>query len=279
VPAPVKRAQLCIEGVATPYLEAGEGTTAAVFVHGNPGAGEDWRALVAEVGGFMRAVAPDLPGFGGAAKPATFNYTLSGYAQHLHALLDALQITRVHLVLHDFGGPWGLWWAALNPTRVASVTLINTGVFPGYRWHFMARLWRTPRLGELIMAITTRFGFRLLLGLGNPRGLPPEFVERMYRDFDAGTRRAVLKLYRATSDIEGYSQHVSAALRPFNLPALVIWGRADIYLPATLAQRQCETFARAQVVMLDDSGHFPYADNPTAVAALLIAFLQQQLAS
>jgi pimeloyl-ACP methyl ester carboxylesterase len=143
----------------------------------------------------------------------------------------------------------------------------------------MARLWRTPRLGELIMAITTRFGFRLLLGLGNPRGLPPEFVERMYRDFDAGTRRAVLKLYRATSDIEGYSQQVSAALRPLNLPALVIWGRADIYLPATLAQRQCETFARAQVVMLDDSGHFPYADNPTAVAALLMPFLQQQVAS
>ncbi len=277
--APVKRAQLCIEGVATPYLEAGEGATAAVFVHGNPGAGEDWRALVAEAGSFMRAVAPDLPGFGGADKPATFNYTLSGYAQHLHALLDALQITRVHLVLHDFGGPWGLWWAALNPTRVASVTLINTGVFPGYRWHFMARLWRTPRLGELIMAITTRFGFRLLLGLGNPRGLPPEFIERMYRDFDAGTRRAVLKLYRATSDIEGYSQHVSAALRPLNLPALVIWGRADIYLPATLAQRQCETFTRAQVVMLDDSGHFPYADNPTAVAALLLPFLQQQVAS
>lgn len=273
----VKQQQLRIAGVATPYLEAGDGATAAVFVHGNPGAGEDWRALVGEVGGLMRAIAPDLPGFGGADKPPTFDYTLGGYAQHLHALLDALQITRVHLVLHDFGGPWGLWWAALNPTRVASVTLINTGVLPGYRWHFMARLWRTPLVGELMMATTTRLGFRLLLGLGNPRGLPREFVARMYRDFDAGTRRAVLKLYRATSDIEAYSQQVSAALRPLNLPALVIWGRADIYLPATLAQRQCETFARARVVMLDDSGHFPYADNPTAVAEWLIPFLQQQV--
>jgi len=57
----------------------------------------------------------------------------------------------VHLLVHDFGGPIALTWAAGHPYRVASVTLINTGVLIGYRWHRLAKPWRTPVLGELVM--------------------------------------------------------------------------------------------------------------------------------
>ena len=71
-------------------------------------------------------------------------------------------VRRVHLVLHDFGGAWGLTWAATHTASLASLTLINIGVMPGYRWHFLARIWRTPVLGEIFMATTTRFGFKKL---------------------------------------------------------------------------------------------------------------------
>jgi pimeloyl-ACP methyl ester carboxylesterase len=100
---------------------------AVVFVHGNPGPAEDWRRLVARTGAFARAVAPDLPGYGGVDKPDRFDYTVDGYARHLGSILDQLDVHRVHLVLHDFGGPWGLTWAADHPDRFASVTLVNTG--------------------------------------------------------------------------------------------------------------------------------------------------------
>jgi hypothetical protein len=40
-------------------------------------------------------------------------------------------------------------WAAAHPTAFASATLINIGVLPGYHWHYLARIWRTPLLGEL----------------------------------------------------------------------------------------------------------------------------------
>lgn len=274
----MNRRDVVVAGVLSPVLEAGVGDEAAVFVHGNPGSGEDWRALVEGAGTFMRAVAPTLPGFGRADKPADFDYTVDGYARHLGGLIDALGIDRVHLVVHDFGGPWGLTWAARHPARVASVTLINIGVLRGYRWHFMARIWRTPLLGEVSQWLTTRAGFRALLRLGNPRGLPTEFIDRMYEDFDAGTKRAILKLYRATSDIDGFSNALHAALRPLDLPALVVWGLADLYLPARFARQQLDTFPRARVVELPDSGHFPYADNPDAVAAAVLPFLREQLA-
>ncbi|MDQ4032492.1 MAG: alpha/beta fold hydrolase [Actinomycetota bacterium] len=81
------------------------------------------------------AIAPDLPGYGSADKSDRFNYTVDGYARHLGGIIDQLGIYRAHLVLHDFGGPWGLTWAAQHPDRFASVTLINSGVLRGYRWH------------------------------------------------------------------------------------------------------------------------------------------------
>ena len=156
------------------------------------------------------------------------------------------------------------------------MTLINIGVLRGYRWHFMARIWRTPLLGELSQATTTRAAFRALLKLGNPRGLPLAFIDRMYADFDKGTKRAILKLYRATSDIDGFSHALHTALRPLDLPALVVWGLADIYLPGRFADAQRETFPRARIVKLPDSGHFPYADNPQAVADAVLPFLRER---
>ena len=151
-----------VDGVRSPVLQGGplDAQEAVVFVHGNPGFSEDWRGLSERLSEFARTIAPDMPGYGNADKPDTFDYTVDGYARHLDGLLAKLGVRRVHLVLHDFGGAWGLTWAATHTTSLASLTLINIGVMPGYRWHFLARIWRTPVLGEIFMATTTRFGFK-----------------------------------------------------------------------------------------------------------------------
>ena len=162
-----------IDGIRTPLLELGpsDASEAVVFIHGNPGSIRDWESLARGVAGFARALAMDMPGFGTADKPEDFDYSVPGYARHLAKLLTERGVRRAHLVMHDFGGPWGLAWAANNPQAVASVTCINTGVLSGYRWHYLARIWQTPVLGELFMASTTKAGMRLLLRHGNPRGL------------------------------------------------------------------------------------------------------------
>ena len=216
--------EVSVRGVRSPVLTAGppDGAEAVVFVHGNPGPADDWRPLLARSGELGRAIAPDMPGFGRADKPKDFGYSVDGYAQHLAALLDQLGITRAHIVAHDFGGPWSLAWAARHPDALASATLINTGVLIGYRWHRYARIWRTPGLGELFQATTSRPAFRLLLGRENPR-LTHDQIDRIY---DASrswaTKRAVLKLYRATP--AATLADPAATLRPLDRPALVIWG-------------------------------------------------------
>ncbi|HLK37505.1 MAG TPA: alpha/beta hydrolase [Polyangiaceae bacterium] len=258
--------------------DAGQTRAAVVFVHGNPGSGEDWEDLVARVGDFGRAIAPDMPGFGKADRPAVFDYTVAGYARHLGGLLDRLGIDRAHLVLHDFGGPWGLAWAAANPPRVASVTLVNIGVLPGYRWHKYARIWRTPIVGELFQRTATRRAFRFLLDAENPRPLPRAFVDRMFDDLDAGAKRAILKLYRATSDVDGMSRDLGRALGPLRLPALVLWGTADSFLSSTYAERQRDFFDVRGVHLLGGCGHWPFVDEPERCASIIVPFLRDRWA-
>lgn len=277
---PLKTSTLNACGIRSRVLQAGSdphATEAVVFVHGNPGSADDWRDLMHAVSPLARVVAVDMPGFGKADKPANYPYSVEGGAAFLAEALKQLGVVRAHLVLHDFGGPWGLMWAAMNPMGVASLTLVNTGVLKGYRWHLMARIWRTPILGELQQLLTNEAGFSWAIQRGCPKGLPKAFIHRMYQDMDGGTRRAILKLYRATGDLDARSQMLEKLLQPIQPPTLVIWGAADPYLPVSLAHRQQETFPGAQVVLLPESGHFPFADDPQGVANALVPFLQAQV--
>jgi pimeloyl-ACP methyl ester carboxylesterase len=275
--APVTTRTVSVAGVSSPVLCAGpdDATEAVVFVHGNPGPPGDWRALVGEVGEFARAVAPAMPGYGDADKPADFDYTVAGYARHLGGVLDELGVERAHLVLHDFGGPWGLTWGAEHPDAFASVGLINTGVALDFRWHILGRIWRTPVLGELFMATTTRSGTRWLVGRENPR-LPADAIDRLYEIYrPRGTKRAVLKLYRATpAEAMGAQRD---AMRALDRPALVMWGTTDAYIPWQQAERQRESFPSAQIELLEGLGHWPFLEDPARVSELLMPFLRQQL--
>jgi pimeloyl-ACP methyl ester carboxylesterase len=268
-------------GVLAPALEAGpaEAHEAVLFVHGNPGSSRDWTALLAAAGDLGRAVAIDLPGFGKARAPQGFGYDVPAYAQFLEQARERLGIERVHLVLHDFGGPFGLLWGLQHPEHWQSTVLINVGVLPGCRWHTLARRWRTPLIGELMNAFIPRAAWRRAMAAANPKGLPLEFVDKMYDDYDRETRRTVLKLYRASPDPGEVAQEVGPQLAALHKPALVVWGGKDPYITADFAERQREFFDVDRVVLLADSGHWPFQDDPQGVAQPVLAYLREQLAA
>jgi pimeloyl-ACP methyl ester carboxylesterase len=272
---------ITVRGIGSPVIEAGpvDAPEAVVFVHGNPGSSTDWTALVGAAGELGRAVAFDMPGFGKASKPRDLPYHVGSYAEFLQGALSELGIDRVHLVVHDFGGPFGLLWGLQHAEAWASVVLINIGVMPGYTWHTMARRWRTPVLGELIQAATSRSAWRRAMRKANPKGLPDEFVEKMYDDYDRATRRAVLKLYRATPDPGDVATAIGAEIRKLRMPALVVWGAKDPFIGVEYAERQREFFDVKDVVILPDSGHWPFQDDPDRVAQAVVPFLREQLSA
>ena len=268
---------LVVNGVHSPVLIGGTEATgeAVVFVHGNPDAGSDWEPLMKHVAEFAAVVAPDMPGFGGADKDAAQDYTLAAYGAHLGGVIDQLGIGRVHLVAHDFGGPFALTWAAANPGKVASVTLINTGVLLDYRWHRLARVWRIPVVAELFMRATTRRTAHFVIGHDNP-GLPEEWLDRIVEHLlPAGTKRAVLRLYRSTrqEDMDALVE----PLRDRDPDTLVVFGAADVYIPVEQAERQRRVFPRARVETLPGVGHWAWLEQPDQVASLVVPFLRERV--
>ncbi len=244
-----------------------------MFIHGNPGSAADFEGLVRQVSPPRRAVAFDLPDFGQSIAAPGFTHSLSEYGKFIGDAFEALGIRRAHLVLHDLGGPIGLEWASLHTGQVASLTLINTGVLAGYRWHRTARAWQTPMVGELLQAVTVRAAFRRAITKQEPRGLPREFVDGMYDNYDRRTRRAVLDIYRDLKKVGESAKELIPLLAATEIPCLVVWGAGDPYIPVSFADRQRSPFPSAEVHILPDSGHWPFIDDPPAVAELLTDFL------
>jgi pimeloyl-ACP methyl ester carboxylesterase len=272
--AELREREIVADGLRSPVIEAGptDATEAVVMVHGNPGSKGDWVGMLGRVGEFARAVAPDMPGFGKADKPRDFDYTPFGYAMQLDYMLGELGVQRAHYVGHDWGGGFVLGCGLLNPARTASFTLINTGMLRGYRWHKWARIWQTPVLGELSMLATNRRAFDTLM-----RGMPQDFIDEMWDNFDTGTRRAVLKLYRAARDPNTIVQTALPLYRQLNLPACIVWGVRDPFVPAKYAKRNLEAFPSGELHMVEGAGHWPFVDKPDEVGDIVCDFLRRQM--
>ena len=246
---------------ADPPAELAALAAPCLYLHGVPTSSDDWLPFLARTGG----LAPDLPGFGRSGKPGFLRYTIPEYDGFLERFLDANGIERVRLVVHDWGAV-GLAFAQRLPERIERLVIINAVPFlPGYKWHRIARLWRTPVLGELFMGATNRRTLRLLSREFSeaPGPMSEAWLDGVLDHFDQGTQRAILRLYRsAPPDVLARAGEELASL---DMPALVVWGMRDPYIPGRFAREYASSLPRAELVELADAGHWPWLDRPELV--------------
>jgi pimeloyl-ACP methyl ester carboxylesterase len=242
-----------VEGMVIHWREApADGAAPILYLHGVPTASWLWQPFLERAGG----VAPDLPGFGQSAKPSSFDYSIAGYDRFIEAFTKAVGLERLSLVLHDWGAV-GLAFAQRFPERIERLVLFNSVPFlPGYRWHRIARGWRTPVVGELMMGFTFRWTFR--------REMPREIADAAWEDFDHGTQRAILKRYRTAP--EDVLARAGERLGQLRCPALVIWSSRDPYLPADLGERYADALGGEVRLETVDAGHWAPRERPELVA-------------
>ena len=222
-----------------------------LYLHGVPTSSDDWVAFLERTGG----LAPDLPGFGRSGKRGDGDFTIEGYARFVGTFLDLVDVDRVRLVVHDWGAA-GLVWAQRHPERVERLVVIDAvPLMAGYRWHRIARLWRTRGVGEFVIGATTRFALR--------RALPPAIADAAWPHFDQGTQRAILRLYR-TSPEERLAA-AGADLGQIGCPALVLWGEEDPFVPPRFADAYAATLGDAHAERIAGAGHWPWAGRPEVV--------------
>jgi pimeloyl-ACP methyl ester carboxylesterase len=268
---------LVVSNVRCALFDSGprDATEAVVFVHGNPGPLDDWEFAIPDVARAARVVALDLPAFGDAERPRTFDFSVTGYATYLAGVLEQLGISRAHLVLHDFGGAWGLAWARAHPQAVLSITLINAVPLSVFRWHFFARLWQVPLLGSLFQRTTNATAIRFVMNRDNPRPFPEAFTKRVTAYADVEQKLAVVKIYRAARDTQATFASMAPDLSALRVPVCVIWGEGDIYLRPEHAESFQRVFADCELHRLPGLGHWPFIDDPDAVREPLLSFLKR----
>lgn len=257
-------------GVESFVLDRGEGAP-VVLLHGVPVSSFLYRKVVPELAERgLRGLAFDFPGLGLAQRPRDFDYTWSGLASWTEAAIEALEIDRCHLVVHDIGGPVGFEWAIRNPDRVLSITALNTLVDTArFRRPWTMHPFSIRGIGEVWLRATPRYVFTQLFylqGVADRAAVPRADVyahHALLRREDGG--RAFLEIMRGFELGEAKERYFFEGLTGRPYPAQVVWGRED---PALGAVRR-EAVQRALAVdspTLLPAKHFLQEDHAAEVA-------------
>lgn len=256
-PAPQK---VELDGHRVRYFDLGEGGTPLVLIHGFCGDLNNWMfnhpALAAE----RRVIALDLPGHGESGKHLRRG-DLDELSQSVLALLDHLDLGRVHLAGHSMGGAVALNLARLAPARVQSLSLIaSAGLGREINGGYLQGIVAAANRNALKPQMTQLFS--------DPGLVTRQMLEDMLRFKRLeGVDEALRQLADALAS-DGVQRH---DLRPVvaQQPTLVLWGRDDAIIPATHVDG-----LPAEVAILPGQGHMVQLEAAEQVNARLLAFLR-----
>jgi pimeloyl-ACP methyl ester carboxylesterase len=269
MPRAIEEAELVVDGVRVYYRRVqGEGTP-TVYCHGNPTHGEDWLPFLKRGDG--PAIAIDMPGWGRSDRPdpIRFDYSMYGLSAFLEGCLEQLGIGRRKLVVHDWGC-LALIGAQRRPELVEKLVVMNAvPLLPGYRWHWVAQIWRRRGLGELANATTTKASMGLIMRRlsGDRRPMPPRFIDMIWRHLDHGTNEATLALYRhADPDRLALA---GGDLAHITCPALILWGANDPFLRPRFAEAYADALPNSTLQLVPAAGHWPWIDDARVIDRVL----------
>ncbi|MGF6527626.1 alpha/beta fold hydrolase [Variovorax sp. PvP013] len=253
-----------VNGLAVEVSGDGE---ALLCIHGLGGSSNVWTPLVAHLAQF-KIVRPDLPG--SARSPLLSEpLTIAGYVQSLVALLDALDISSVHVVGHSLGTVVAQHLSVAHPARVRSLALFGTLVAPP----------DAARPGTLARAQLARSGLPAMQEIADA------IVQAATSKETKAQQPAVLALIREIvmrQPPEGYAQSCealagaqSAAIEQIRVPTLLVTGDQDGVAPAPNVAAMAARIAGSQQVVLAGCGHWTPFEQPGACAELLQSFYER----
>jgi pimeloyl-ACP methyl ester carboxylesterase len=251
------------------FTRSGEGPP-LVLLHALGLSRLTWDPVVPELSAHFDVIAVDLPGFGDSPPlPDDTEPTPAALATAVSGLLDELGVAEPDVVGNSLGGWVALELARLRP--VASLTLLSpAGLWrsrtPRYALASLrASRWLARHAGGLLCRLVgSRLGRAVVLGQthGRPMRLTPEYARSAIRSL--GTCLGFDAVLQATAGrhVEGFTE--------FEGPVTVAFGSRDVLLLPGRARRLDQLPRHTRVDQLPRCGHVPIADDPDAVADLVV---------
>lgn len=262
------------------YVDEGPRTDeATLFVHGNPTWSFAFRRAIRALASERRCVALDHVGCGLSDKPSDFRYTLAEHVANLERLVLALGLERIHLVVHDWGGPIGLGFARRHPGRIARITITNTAAFAldgALPLRLSACRW--PVFGALAIRGLNAFA-RAATWMAVERPLAPRVKRGYLLPYDSWANR--IATHEFVRDIplapgDPAFEELAAIERDLTLfeavPVQLLWGARDFVFTTKFLAEWRRHFPRATVACWEDAGHYLFEDRAEDFVAALRAF-------
>jgi pimeloyl-ACP methyl ester carboxylesterase len=248
------------------YLDEGTGDEAVVMVHGNPTWSFYYRNLVLGLRDRIRCIVPDHIGCGLSDKPQDFNYTLGEHIKNLRALLDSLKLSKIHLIVHDWGGPIGLGTALIKPEQLGRIVILNTAAFADTVVPWRIRLCRVPLLGALLVRGFNGFAWPATW-MSVARPLAPDIVRGFIYPYNNWSNR--IATHRFVVDIpSGTGSQSDRALVKVeskleflrDKPVRILWGGKDFCFNRHYYDRWCKLLPQAKADYFEAAGHYVLED-------------------
>lgn len=264
------------------YLDEGQGGGSPVlFIHGNPTWSFFYRNLILSMRNHIRCIAPDHIGCGLSDKPdyPEFAYDLKAHSENILSLLDHLEIERVRLVLHDWGGAIGLTAFRNAPDRIEKITLLNTAAFPSKDVPTRILLCRLPIIGSLLVRGLNGFALPATR-MAVTQSLSNETKEGFLFPYDNWRNR--VGVWRFVRDIPFESKHPSLpllietekALSKFSqTPAIACWGMKDFCFHGGFLEKWEKHWPHMKVHRIEQAGHYLLEDSLDTCNSIIEAFL------
>jgi 3-oxoadipate enol-lactonase len=238
-----------------------------VFLHGIGGAARAWRGQLRAFSDRYRAIAWDMPGYGGSAPLASVS--IPTLADALRDFLQQVGATRPVLVGHSIGGMIVQQLLSHDPVIAESVVLAQTSPAFGkpdgdWQKEFLdARLGPLDR-GETMVSLAPKLVADLVGDDADPAGI--ELACECMASVPETSYRAMMR------SMLGFDLRKS--LGQIGVPALVIAGTKDKNAPAPMVKKMAGFIPNATYVELEGVGHLVALEQPTEFNAVLGDFLR-----
>jgi cis-3-alkyl-4-acyloxetan-2-one decarboxylase len=253
------------------YLDEGHGDEAVLMVHGNPTWSFFYRNVVLALRGRIRCIVPDHLGCGLSEKPQNYDYTLPNHVANLGRLIDSLNHRKVHLIVHDWGGPIGLGTMLPRSAKLGQVVILNTAAFADTVVPARIKFCRLPLIGELAVRGFNGFAWPATR-MAVTKPLPATVKAGFLFPYDSWANR--IATHRFVRDIpqgRGAPNDVALAKIEAALPHLteksvrIIWGGQDFCFNRHYFDRWQATLPKATADYLNEAGHYLLEDAPETV--------------
>ena len=267
------------DGLRMHYLDEGSGDP-ILLLHGEPTWAYLYRKVIPPLAQRARVIAPDYFGFGRSDKPIDRDfYTYDRHLASIAGLVGDLDLSEITLVVHDWGGPIGLRFAAEHPELVARLIVLNTGLFsPSERWPTPEFLrWR---------AFAERTGLDLPVGFiiqaSTVTEIPPEVLAAYEAPFPERESKMGVAMFPLivplTAEDPGAAEMLRTreALARWEKPALVCFGDSDpIFQPGAGKAAAKMIGSAGEPAFVQGAGHFLQEDKGEEIADRIVRFLDQ----